>query len=246
MFRWLSWHKPDCYLGHSAAEWYAFYRRRTFPGNDPKSVNAALVEALSDPKCLQTRDIDDVCDLAVVLTTDAREGVRCLAAIKIGIEKRDCETSLLAALQDASETVRRTAALALVDLNTVRGLAAVVAGPHHGHAVRTLAAQQLRQHGAAALNAIPSLIALLRDPEINWRSHLAAVDALVEIGQPAVAWLVSGLRSGDVQLRRYSAVALKIINRTPEHLAAIDQELAKHQEKWSKDAFDQRHGHELS
>ena len=68
-----------------------------------------------------------------------------MAAIKMGLEKlAGCESTLVAALYDQSEIVRRTVALSLVALDTVRGLAAVVAGSRHGHAVRTVAAWRLR------------------------------------------------------------------------------------------------------
>jgi HEAT repeat protein len=132
----------------------------------------------------------------------------------------------LAALQDESETIRRTAALALVELDTVDGLAAVVAGSRHGHAVRTEAAHRLRRHGPKASEAIPGLVALLRYREINWRSHMAAAGALAAIGEAALPWLLHMFHHGEPHLRYEAASALKEMNRTPEILAAIDEVLA--------------------
>jgi HEAT repeat protein len=165
--------------------------------------------------------------LTTLLKSDPREAVRCLAAIKLGLDKSaEGEPALLTALHDDSETVRRSAALALVALGTVRGLAAVVAGSRHGHAVRTQAAHRLREQGEAAAEAVPGLLCLLRDPHINWRSHAAAAGALAVIGEAAIVPLVQLLEHGEPRLRYYAAMALKEANRTPGLVAAIDEELA--------------------
>ncbi|HYT91696.1 MAG TPA: HEAT repeat domain-containing protein [Gemmataceae bacterium] len=229
MFRWLLWWKsPPSYLGHAAIEWYGFYRRGRFPGNPLRLVTAALRKAFSGASRGADLDLEDPDCLGVLLATDAREGIRCLAAIKLGLAKDErYETSLLAALQDESETVRRTAAVALLDLNTVRGLAAVVGSSQHGHRVRMDAAHRLRQYGPAAAEAIPALAALLRDQESNWRSHCAAAGALAAVGEAAIPWLLQLLAVGKAGPRYYAAMALKEMNKTPEHVLAIEQELAR-------------------
>src|SRR5437763_1603910 len=230
MLRWfLRRRTSEHHHGHTAAEWYCFFRRRNdFPGDLASAVNATLREALASENGLP--DLEKPPWLSALLATDSREGVRCLAAIKIGLARQTAsESALLAALHDESETVRRTAALALVALDTVRGLAAVVAGSRHGHAVRTEAAHRLRGHGEEAIDAIPGLLCLLRDPNINWRSHAAAAGALAAIGEPAIPALVHVFEHGEPRLRYFAAMALKEMNKTPRLLAAIDGELAAHQ-----------------
>ena len=229
MLRWLKRRLvPDRYQGHTAAEWYGFYRNpQYFSGDLASAVTEALRRAVATRD--EPSDIEIPPVMSVLLATDDREGVRCLAAIKMGLDKPTaCETTLLAALHDESATVRRAAALSLVALNTVRGLAAVVTGSRHGHAVRTHAAHLLREHGRDASEAIPGLLSLLRDRNINWRSHMAAADALAAIGEPAIPWLLQAFRRGQPELRHYAAMALKEIDKTPEPLAAIDEEPTKH------------------
>jgi HEAT repeat protein len=229
MLRWLTRRLTrDRYQGHTAAEWCGYFR---YPQYFRRDLAGAVTEALRKEVATkgESLDIEAAPFLSVLLATDDREGVRCLAAIKMGLDKRTgCESTLLAALNDESETVRRAVALSLVALNTVHGLAAVVAGSRHGHAVRSHAAHLLREHGAEASEAIPGLLALLRDRNIDWRSHFDAVDALVAIGESAIPWLLQLFGRGNRRLRYYAAIALKEIDKTPELLAAIDEELAKH------------------
>jgi HEAT repeat protein len=217
---------PERLCGHTAGEWYGFYRSpQYFQGDLASAATAALREALAT--CEELPDFAVEPWLTTLLTTDPRETVRCLAAVKVGLDKlADGERALLAALHDESEIVRRSAALALVALDTVRGLSAVVAGSSHGHAVRTQAAHRLREHGKEATEAIPGLLCLLRDPNINWRSHAAAAGALAAIGESAIPALVQVFEHGEPRLRYFAAMALKELNRTPALLAAIDEELA--------------------
>lgn len=212
--------------GHTAGEWYVFYRSpQYFQGDLATAVTAALREVLTTREELPNFSVEPW--LTTLLTTDPRETVRCLAAIKLGLDKlADGEPALLAALHDESEIVRRSAALALVALDKVPGLSAVVAGSRHGHAVRTQAAHGLREHGELATEAIPALLSLLRDPNINWRSHAAAAGALASIGESAIPALVQVFEHGEPRLRYFVAVALKELNKTPALLAAIDEELA--------------------
>jgi HEAT repeat protein len=208
--------------GHTAGEWYGFYHSpRYFQGDLVSAVTAALREVLATRG--ETANFAADPWLTTLLTTDPRETVRCLAAIKLGLGKlAEGEPALLAALHDESETVRRSAALALLALDTVRGLAAVVAGSRHGHAVRTQAAHRLRGHGEGAIEAVPGLLYLLRDPNINWRSHAAAAAALAAIGEPAIPALVQVFEYGEPRLRYFAAMALKELDKTPGLLAAIE------------------------
>jgi HEAT repeat protein len=214
------------FRGHTAGEWYCFYRiPGAFQGDLSSAVTAALREALATPT--KTSDFGVEPWLTTLLTSDPREIVRCLAAIKLGLDKIAAgEPALLAALQDESENVRRSAALALVALSTVCGLSAVVAGSRHGHGVRTRAAQALQEHGEDAFEAIPGLLCLLRDSNINWRSHAAAARALAAIGESAVPTLVQVFEPGEPRVRPFVAMALKELNKTPALLGAIDEELA--------------------
>src|SRR6266511_3036471 len=127
---------PERLCGHTAGEWYGFYRSpQYFQGDLPSAVTAALREAIANREELPDFAVEPW--LTTLLTTDSRETVRCVAAVKVGLDKlADDEAALLAALHDESEVVRRSAALALITLGSVRGLSAVVAGSRHGHAVR--------------------------------------------------------------------------------------------------------------
>lgn len=227
MFRWLtSRFTPDRLGSHTAAEWYCFYRNpQYFKGDLASAVTIALREAIAHREELPNIAVESW--LTTLLTTDHRESVRCLAAVKVGLDTlADDEPALLAALHDESEIVRRSAALALVALGTVRGLSAVVAGSRHGHAVRTRAAHRLREYREEASEAIPGLLCLLRDPNINWRSHDAAAGALAAIGESAVPTLVQVFEHSEPRLRYFAAMALQQLNRTPALTAAIEQVLA--------------------
>jgi HEAT repeat protein len=133
---------------------------------------------------------------------------------------------LIAALEDYSETVRRISALALLDVATIRGLSAVVAGSRHGHAVRTEAAHRLGKRGAEAAAAIPGLLALLHYGDINWRSHMAAAYALAAIGAPALPYLFHALTCGDGYPSLYAAIALDSIGPPPEYQQLVQEMLA--------------------
>jgi hypothetical protein len=58
-------------------------------------------------------------------------------------------------------------------------------------------------HGLAAAPAVPSLIALLLFPEINWRSHWVAADALIDTGPTGRAALAQLAPCLEEHLRRY-------------------------------------------
>ena len=119
------------------------------------------------------------------------------AAIQLSTDSsREAEAALIAALQDESDLVRRTAAESLLVLGSVRGLAAVVAGSRHGHGVRTKAALKLaKMNSGEAVEAVPALMVLLQYPRINWRTHFIATDALAAIGDAAIPSLVERVAS---------------------------------------------------
>jgi len=158
-----------------------------FNGDPVAAINAELAAAGPRSVCLP-----------ILICADGNVQVRLLSMIKARLEKRlDCEDALIAALLDGSEAVRRTAASALLDLDTIRGLAAIVAGDRHGHGIRTRAAYRLQQYGPNAAPAIPSLFRLIDYSNINWRSHMAAAIALAAIGDSALPYLIHAVRSGS-------------------------------------------------
>jgi HEAT repeat protein len=167
--------------------------------------------------------------LTDVLVTDSSDAARCVAAIQLSIDKpSEAEPALIAALQDESEFVRRTAAESLLVLGSVRGLAAVVAGSRHGRAVRTHAVSALsKMKPGEAAEAVPALMVLLQYPLIDWRTHYKAIDALRVIGDAAIPSLVNALHRGPPYVRKYAAIALKEIEKTPELLPLIDEEIRK-------------------
>ena len=187
--------------GRSAADWYRSLRNgfQSFAGDPAPEAWAALAEA----------KLESV-PLSILICSDAREIVRVLAIVAAAIDKReDCVDSMISALNAESETVRRSAACGLVMTRAVRGLAAVVSGSRHGHGIRTEAANLLQDIGPSAEEAIPSLMALLNDSDINWRSHMAASLALAAIGTPAIPYLVHSREFGPDHARIQAANALK-------------------------------------
>ena len=177
-----------------------------------------------DPAALLHREFSTLAldaDYPILIAAHDDPDIRILACVLAAVDSRnDCHNALIAALSDPLETVRRSAAIALVKMNTVAGLAAVVAGHRHGHGIRTQAAFALSEHGPAALPAIPALFALINYDDINWRSHSAAGVALTAIGQDAVPYLVTAIRNGSVRARYESAVALKQIG-VPNELESL-------------------------
>ena len=147
-----------------------------------------------------------------------------LAMVKAALEIRiDCEDSLLAALHNESETVRRTAARALLGLSSVRGLAAVVAGNKHRDAVRTAAARSLAEFDSDAAAANPALFALLNDRNIAGSAHFAASRALGALGSPAIPYRAHAMRQGSSIAKYESASTLRGTGRTAGHNELIDR-----------------------
>jgi HEAT repeat protein len=226
MLRWFRRQKHEPRLaGRTAGEWYHLHRSPQYRDNTwteslaraVREVTAGINEEASPAR------------LADVVITDDSEAARCVAAIELSNDRSPAaEAALIAALQDESELVRRAVAESLLALGSVRGLAAVVAGCRHGHAVRTHAAFKLAkmQRGEAA-EAVPALMILLQYPSINWRTHWAAVDALCAIGDAAIPSLVNGLLRGSQQVRKYAALALKEMGKAPDLLPLIDEEIRK-------------------
>lgn len=214
MWRWLFRKKEVLLAGRTASQWYGLHRMPQYrDGTWSTSLAEAVREITSDDRHGQTP-----ARLVDVLVTDASEAARCVAAIQLSIDKPpEAENALIAALQDESELVRRTAAESLLEIGSVRGLAAVVGGSRHGCAVRTQAAFKLAamKPGEAA-EAVPALMVLLQYPHINWRTHYAAVDALRTIGDAAIPSLMNGLLHGSPQVREYAAVALEEMGKLPK------------------------------
>ena len=201
----------------SATDWYLSLRNEfhSFAGEPGPEPRAALVGA----------KVGSV-PLAILICGDAREIVRVLAIVAAAVDKReDCTDAMISALNDESETVRRSAACGLVVIGLVRGLAAVVSGNRHGHGIRTRAAYLLRDIGPSAEEAIPSLMTLLNYSDINWRSHMAASRALAAIGAPAIPYLVHSLEFGPDHARSQAASALKEFDLAPDHLEQIERVL---------------------
>jgi HEAT repeat protein len=226
MFRWFRRQRDVPRLaGRTAREWYYLHRK---PGYRHTTWAESLTQAIREITAGIGQEASPVRP-SDVLVTDASEAARCVAAIQLSTDSSpDAEAALIAALQDESELVRRTAGESLLALGSVRGLAAVVAGPRHGHAVRTQAAFKLgKMKPGEATEALPALMVLLQYPYINWRTHFAAVSALQTIGDAAIPALVNGLHRGSPQVRKYAAIALKEIGKTPELLPLIDEEIRK-------------------
>ena len=183
------------------------------PQTRPPTWDAERSAAMDDAFGGGRRVQREPADVAALLCADHNDAARCVAAIWLGTERRpEGEGPLLAALEDESEAVRRTAAEALLELGSIRALAAVVAGSRHGHAVRTHAAFRLRDIGPPAAPAVPALMTLLRYPDINWRSHAAALTALAAIGETAIPVLTRFVRNRDPHLQDYAAEVLKEIS----------------------------------
>nr|WP_320016339.1 hypothetical protein [uncultured Desulfobacter sp.] len=160
-------------------------------------------------------------DLPVLICTHDDADVRILSIVLAAVESQsDCHMALIAALHDPLESVRRAAAIALVKMDTISGLAAVVAGHRHGHGIRTQAAYRLAEHGAAAADAIPALYALINYPDINWRSHMAANVALSAIGEKATPFLIHALQHGSDASKSESATALNQLG-VPDELRSL-------------------------
>jgi HEAT repeat protein len=130
----------------------------------------------------------------------------------------DCHKAILAALKDSNKSVRRAAAVALVNLKTVEGLAAVVASDGHGTGIREQAARCLGDLGPAAAEAIPALFAYINNSSTYFKSSAPAA-ALGAIGEPAVPFLVYSLKHGSEMARFESAIALM------ESTAIVPQEI---------------------
>jgi len=211
--------------GRTADEWYHLHRSPQYRNSN---FAASLAQAVREITSANGAHLENL-RLNDVVVTDESEAARCVAAVQLSLERTaDADLALIAALQDESEIVRRTAAESLVEIGSVRGLAAVVAGSRHGHAIRTHAARKLGQmKDGEAAEAVPALMVLLQYPYINWRTHMMAVDALRTVGDAAIPSLVNGLRRGSPQMRKYAAIALKEIGKTPHLLPQIEMEIHK-------------------
>jgi HEAT repeat protein len=133
------------------------------------------------------------------------------------IDKEKVVEKFIQFLNHENETLRRIAGRALLKVEDIKGLNAVIGGHNHGHAVRTEASWVIAKmdDGTKAKEAIPGLIKLIEYKKINYRSHWAAVSALANIGEPAKEILLKNLDSKDKSLRYYSAMALSELKPEP-------------------------------
>ena len=92
------------------------------------------------------------------------------------------------------------------------GLVAVVSGNNHGSGVRTDASFEIMEFGEEGKVAIVGLLKLIEYKNIHYSSHVAAGRALAAIGQPAQEILLMNLDSDDINIKYYSAFALKEMN----------------------------------
>jgi HEAT repeat protein len=225
MLRWFT-RKKDALRcgGRTAFEWYSLHRARQYRHDDwDRSLAQAIYEITQGLGPEEARDC-----MTHVLSADSSDAARCVAAIQLSIDPpQDAEEALIAALQDESEEVRRTAAASLVRIGSVRGFAAVAAGSRHGCAVRTEAARQLGRLKEGARDAVPALMTLLQYPRINWRTHYIAADALAAIGNAAVPSLLRGVSHGTPMVQYYAATALQEIAKTSELASLINEELRR-------------------
>lgn len=202
--------RPRRFNGRSLDDWCALFHRGFVRCEVPVNEANAAVEAALAEATLATVPPSTGGSAVALLQEGRTEAVRCLAAIACGLHPDPAmERPLIRALRDPVERVRRVAALSLVQLGTVSALAAVVGGTGHGHGVRDRAMRALGEHGRAAVAAIPALLAVLGDREMNWRSHFNAVDRLASLGREGLEALRVALPSiADEDLLRHATALI--------------------------------------
>ena len=131
------------------------------------------------------------------------------------VEEQKVVERLIQLLSHENESLRRISARALLNIGNIEGLNAVVQGNKHGHAIRTQASWAIAKLGKSTPATIPALLTLIKDKNINWRSHWAAAMALASIGEPAKEILLENLDSENKDMRYYSAVALSEMKPIP-------------------------------
>src|SRR4051812_27292915 len=119
MLRWFRRPREDARLaGRTAGQWYTLHRA---PQYRDATWSKSLVQAIREITESYNAGASPT-RLADVLVTDASEVARCVAAIHLSTDgSPGAETALIAALQDESELVRRTAAESLLAVGSVRG-----------------------------------------------------------------------------------------------------------------------------
>ncbi|OJJ15821.1 hypothetical protein BKI52_36495 [marine bacterium AO1-C] len=151
---------------------------------------------------------------------------------KLGAVPQNVLRHLILLLEHPNEGIRRSAAQSLYDIGSIEALSAVIAGNNHGRGIRTAACWKLNEFGKAAAPAIPSLFALLRYKDINWRSHWAAAEVLGSIGEIAKPLLIENLDSTDIYLQYYSALALSLLKPTPYLTPEIEKIISDNDGLW--------------
>jgi hypothetical protein len=115
--------------------------------------------------------------------------------------------TLIAALGDAAEVVRESAALALGRIGPTSAEAVPALIPALGDAKKAVsrsAALALGRIGPAAAEAVPALITVLSDTQVQW----SAAEALGQIGPAAVPTLILALHNADEEVRANAAQVL--------------------------------------
>jgi len=207
--------KPK-YARRNIGEWYGTFRYHfnTSYGPDLSEVKLAIAqsEKLKNNPSLTRIEIEKL-----LLTTKSISTL-CLCIYSTAFyetHSSEVTNKLIDLLKDEDELVRRFSAEGLLQIGSVEALSAVVGGNNHGCAVRTKAAWTLEKLGENAIDATHSLLTLIKDQDINWRSHFAAAHALASLGPEVKEILLTNLQSEDQNLRYYSAYALSILKPKP-------------------------------
>lgn len=198
------------YNGKTIDEWcYHLGSSRTENYHD-------LIPAIRDAGNIQREiGLDDIAQLHLFSSDYPLLTLSIFGTLLLDKIPRENINKLITDLSHTDETIRRSSAIVLERIGTVETLSAVVQGKYHGSGIRTIAALHLKKYGEKAQPAIPALLLLLKDRDINWRSHFAAADALASIGNPAKDTLIKNLNSEDYNIQYYSAYALSILKPTP-------------------------------
>ncbi|MFO0940790.1 MAG: hypothetical protein U0930_08480 [Pirellulales bacterium] len=183
-----------------AEEWYGRYWRLRIDQLERDEFAQKVTSALAE------RFGSDL-NLSVLITAHRDLEVRVLAAIKAGLElDSDCESALIAAIMDESESLYNSAAKSLCSLGTVRGLSSIVVISKVSRGLRAAAARMLQDFGPDARDAIPALMAL--------GVGTAQSFALAAIGEAAVPYLQVAIRTGKHEVE--CALALREIGLATE------------------------------
>jgi HEAT repeat protein len=150
---------------------------------------------------------------------DKHYTLRAGAATTLGkIKDANSVEPLIAALKDKTVSVKRSAALALGVIGDPQAIPPLIAALKLKGNQKNIGPDITTALGSIGEPAINSLIALLRDENIDVRS--LAADALVKIGQPAVEPLIPLLNEDPIYVKKNAANILGEI-RDPRAIAPL-------------------------